>query len=100
MIPSKESSSFATFVKALDFGASPAVDAVEESLGLLATGGSEGSTTSWTWSAGAGACAGGCISGGTMVTNAPGSAGKMGYGTWALGSVFVHGLPITQKILD
>lgn len=46
MIPSKESPSFATFVKALDFGASPAVDAVEESLGLLATGGSEGSTTS------------------------------------------------------
>ena len=45
----------------------------------------------------AGASAGGCISGGIKLSREPGSAGNIGYGTLAFGSVSVHELPAKFK---
>lgn len=46
----------------------------------------------------AGAAAGGCISGGIKLSREPGSAGNIGYGTLAFGSVSVHGHPAKFQI--
>lgn len=92
----RERPTFAAFAKALEWAEAAGPPAATDSL-TLATAGSGGSSTSLASRGAAGACAGGWISGGIKLSREPASAGKMGYGILAFGSVSVHGHPTNHK---
>lgn len=84
MIATIERPMLATFAMPLDGGGvepagAPSVGGILGG-GIVATGGSGGSTMSATSKAGAGAVAGGCASSGAKASRPPGSEGRIGYG--------------------